>query len=370
MGESHKVGTGRQISARLVVFLLTGLALSSCGGDQDSQAQSPAVSPSAAAPGKPGTAAPTTASTTLATTPIDLSTAYSWSAAEVPAVALCPWLSDASAQAAVRSTLAGKPLQRRRVNESECYWNVNAGFALKIKRTPLSESGPLSAVRYNMDVDAVLEPLDGPGINAAVLKDPTWDEAKPRPFGLGFDLQQDRILITVTGMQTSTEQLRQVAEEIAAAPAGPGPAPQAAVNPGPTLDPCVFDSASLVALFGGSAGESFKATPDMSGSICQYKGTLRAGLYRVTMGLQFSGEPLTEAAGLRSGYVPAGALGDKVFTINRDELEGPGNSSRGYRLGRPAGQIEINLMVSDDAFPEAAAQALIDNLILRTAAGG
>lgn len=260
-------------------------------------------------------------------------------------------------------------MQRRRVTADECEWSVNAGFALKIQRMPLAEAPMLSEIQYNMDVPAVLEPFAGPGANATLIKDPTWNSANPRLFGMGFDLQTDRMLVTVIGLKTSEAQMRQLGHKLFGSVPGSLVEPVAELpKQGPTLDPCVFDPATLTSLMGGTAGERMTARPSTSGSVCEYRGTLRQGLYRVTLALQFSADPLNEERIRFDDYQPAKGLGDNVYMVNWDLLEGPGNSSRGFRIGRPGGKIEMNLMVSDATFPESVAKTLINNLISRTGA--
>ncbi len=349
----------------LFVFLL----LCASGCDDESTAPTPSSSSPTGQPVQVPPAAGNRdgSNSTLATSPIDLSTAYSSRVVAVAATPICPWLSDADARASVDGIVAGKTLQRRRVADGVCQWSVNAGFSLTIQRTPLVSAKALSQVQYNMDTAPVLESIDGPGANTMLLKDPTWDKANPRLFGMGFDLGQERILILVVGLRTSVDQMRQLGQKIADSEPGSIAAPEPAVSSqGPSLNPCVFDPAVLTSILEGRPGESLRTKPDVGGSICEYRGTLRQGRYRVTLGLQFSGDILTEQMLGRDNYEPANDFGENVYWINRDELEGPSHSSRGYRIANPNGNIEMNLMVSDPEFPEKVAKLLIENLQVRT----
>lgn len=350
----------------LLILILVALGGAACGSDKNAQTESTNTTS-----GAPAAPAPQ-----LSNTPIDLSTAYSSKpAAAALSVAECPWLSDAEAKATAQAEIAGKPLVRRRATNNLCRWSVNAGFALELTRSPLAEAKELSDIKYNMDIDPVLAAQPGPGQNASVLKDPTWDENNPRPFAIGFDLDGERFLIRVTGMRTSVNQLREAATKVAAAASGPGleqttSGATAATVSSPTLDPCAVEPAQLVTLFGGKAGDTFTAKPDVAGSICEYRGSFGGGIYRIRMGLQFSGDPLTDTVGRRYGYLPAEELGPTVYQINNDSSAGAGHSARGYRIGRPAGYITLNISVSDENYPTASVKTLIDNLMARTSVSG
>ncbi len=146
--------------------------------------------------------------------PINLAEAYAPLTAESRSVPVCPWLSDASAAAAVDVVMTDKPMVRRAVTSNECKWNVNIGFALSIRAAPLADAGSPSAITYNMDIPPVLQPQDGPGSEAVAILDPTWDADNPRPFGFVFNADNRQFRIITTGVKTSIDRLRAVADEI------------------------------------------------------------------------------------------------------------------------------------------------------------
>jgi len=219
--------------------------------------------------------------TTLANAQVPLTTA----AHSVP---VCPWLSDASANAAVDNVMSSEPMVRRKVTASECTWNLNAGFSLRIQAVPLAEAVSPDSIMYNMDIPPVVESQTGPGNNASVLLDPTWDADNPRPFAFVFNIDNRQFTIRTTGVKTSAGRLRAVAEEIVAALPN-APVIAEAHNEAASLNPCVYDGATIAALFGGAAGDSFNQTPSLPGSSCKYSGI--AGETGVELTIKFGGHP-------------------------------------------------------------------------------
>lgn len=125
----------------------------------------------------------------------------------------CPFLSDETAIAAVSTPYE---ITRKRVSNGECVWNYNIGFEINVSIKPVADATPRARRTYNMDVPPVIGPQDGPGMDAVLFSDPTWNEASPRPYAFAFSLGDREVMITTVGTKTSLAQLRSAADEIAA----------------------------------------------------------------------------------------------------------------------------------------------------------
>ena len=276
---------------------------------------------------------------------------------------LCPWLSDASANAAVDNVMTSEPLVRRAVTPDECKWNVNAGFALSIRSVPLAEAASPASVTYNMDVPPVLEPQSGPGNDAVVILDPTWDASKPRPFAFVFNADDRQFKITTTGVRTSVERLRAIADEIVHALTTTAPLAEAK-DAEPTLDPCVYEDATVAALFSGKPAETFTQKPHLPTSSCSYSGSV--GNTRIDLTIRFSGDPLVPPTGLDPKYALIDKFGADVYVKDVSRTAGYGSSARAYQISRPSGQIRVDLKVTEETFPDDIAELILKNLIART----
>ena len=198
--------------------------------------------------------------------PINLANARMPFTDAAKSVPVCPWLSDASANAAVDNVLSSEPMVRRKVTASECNWNLNMGFSIRIQSVPVAEAASPDSITYNMDIPPVVEPQTGPGSDAAVLLDPTWDADNPRPFAFVFTAGNRQFTIKTTGVKTSADRLRAVADEIVGAL--PGAAVIAEVkDEAPTLDPCIYDGATIAA---SARGESVSLR-EAEGAGCQFE---------------------------------------------------------------------------------------------------
>ncbi|MEZ5488762.1 MAG: hypothetical protein R3F50_00385 [Gammaproteobacteria bacterium] len=298
----------------------------------------------------------------LPSAPIDLAQAQSQQSVAPVVPPICPWLSDASANAAVDNVMTSEPMVRRAVTPDECRWNVNLGFALSIRAVPLSAVVDPSTIRYNMDESPVLEPQDGPGNNAVAILDPTFDADKPRPFAFVFNADNRQFNIRTTGVRTSIDQLRAVADEIVEAL--PTATPIVAASAEPTLDPCVYDGATIAALFGGTAAEALTQNPSLPNSSCKYSGIV--GEAGIEMTLTFAGDPLSPPNSLDPDYALSDNFSADVYVKDMSRTGGYGSTARAYQIARPSGQIRIDLLVGQNIFPDAIAAQLVNNLIART----
>ncbi|MEM9494561.1 MAG: hypothetical protein AAGA09_01055 [Pseudomonadota bacterium] len=124
----------------------------------------------------------------------------------------CPWLSDETALGAIKTQ---KTFVRREVSNDTCIWNYNSGFEVSVRVEPLASAKPVSERFYNFDSPPELSPQSGPGSNATILLDPTWNANNPRPYAFAFEQSGELVFIKATGVETSVEGLRSVANEIA-----------------------------------------------------------------------------------------------------------------------------------------------------------
>lgn len=297
--------------------------------------------------------------------PIKLADAYAPLTAAPKAVPVCPWLSDASAAAAVDVMSPDQPMVRRKVTADACTWNVNLGFALSVRSAPLADARSPSAITYNMDVAPVLEPQDGPGNAATAILDPTWNAEKPRPFGFVFNADNRQFRIITTGVGTSVDRLRAVADEIAGALPTAATVVAEARDAEPTLDPCVYEGATIVALFNGNAGDTLKSEPYQPGSSCKYKGYIR-GTYRLNLSIAFKGDPLDPPNKMDPDYALIDGFGADVYAKDMAISAGYGSSARAYLIARPGGQIRVDLNVGEESFPDKITAQILHNLIART----
>ncbi len=299
----------------------------------------------------------------LSMDPIDLATAQAPETAASRQVPVCPWLSDASANAAVDNILSTEPMLRRAVTPNECKWNLNLGFAFRVSAVPLAEAVSPSSVTYNMDNAPVLEPQNGPGSDAVALLDATWNADNPRPFAFIFNADDRQFKITTTGVKTSIERLRVVADEIVGSLSNTASVPDVR-SAEATLDPCVYDGVTLAALFGGASSDSLSGSPNITGSSCKYSGII--GDSGIELTIQFSGDPLVPPNTTEPEYELLKKFGADIYFENKPRTTSYGSSSRVYQIGRTKGRIRIDMLVGGEAPLDDAAEQLLENLIART----
>ncbi len=331
------------------------IALAACGDSSTDTGGTPSAQ-NAVANGKVQAAS-------LSMETINLAEAYAPLTGQAKTVPVCPWLSDASAKAAVDVVMTNQPMVRRKVTPDECMWNVNIGFALSVRSTPLANAGSPSAVHYNMDVPPVLASQDGPGSEAVAILDPTWDADKPRPFAFVFNADNRQFRILTTGVKTSVDRLRAVADEIAGALPSATPVAEAK-DAEPTLDPCVYQEAAVLALFNGQAGDTLTPQAHLPTSSCKYQGY--AGNTRISLSIGFGGDPLDPPNNMDPEYALVDGFGADVYMKDVSRAAGFGSSGRAYQIARPSGKIRVDLNLSEEIFPADVAATIVNNLIART----
>ena len=340
---------------RTMAGILMALTLAACGEDSVDAAETP----SADVP----VASTEVLTVVLPLDPIKLSEAYASASTQMQTVPVCPWLSDESAAAAVDVEMTDEPMVRRAVTAQECMWNVNLGFSLNIQTDTVAMARNPSEITYNMDIAPVVQPQEGPGSDAVALLDPTWDAENPRPFGFVFNSDGRQFRIITTGVETSIDRLHAVADEIVAVLPTATPFVESG-NKGPTLDPCVYEVATIVALFNGPPDNAVKVVSNQAGSTCTYRGF--AGSTRIALTVGFSGDPLVPRIDAGPEFVPIDGFGTDVYVYDQSDLVGERNSLHGYVVARPAGKFRLDLQVNNPEFPEDIAALILNNLITRT----
>ncbi len=122
----------------------------------------------------------------------------------------CPFLSDKTAVATAKTNWT---LKRRTTSNEGCYWSKNAGFSINVTIEPLSTAKPISKRNYNLKNPPVIKNQTGPGDNAAILYDTTWD--KEQAYAMSFEQDNKLVMIYVTGMNTDEQRLLATANEVA-----------------------------------------------------------------------------------------------------------------------------------------------------------
>ncbi len=192
---------------RFIIMGAAVLLLTACGSDKsdassavnadsnDSQSSSSSISKSE--------------KSVLTNTPISLADATG-ETSEMIEVGLCPFVSDETIKASIQTNFE---IIRREVSNTECRWSYNAGFSIQVTIEDLLAAKPVSERRYNIDVNAVSEPQDGPGTNSLVLNDTAWD--RPIPFAYSFEKDGKLVFLHYIGFKTNAEIMRPAANEIA-----------------------------------------------------------------------------------------------------------------------------------------------------------
>ena len=178
----------------------------------------------------------------------------------------CPFLSDETAIATARANRSA-PLSRKGVSNTECRWSYSAGFSVIVKVQAVDEATPASERRYNLGSDPLIVRHAGPGENAMVLKDDTWETA--RPYAFGFEQDGRSVSIQVIGLQTSIDQLLATANEVASKlPIAPEVEPSR-YEERPALSACsVWDERGLLSVFKFEAADTISISG--SGEICRF----------------------------------------------------------------------------------------------------
>lgn len=145
----------------------------------------------------------------LTSTPINKNEFLGLIAPTVTNAPPCPFLTD---QTAIETAQTNFNLERRTTSSTECFWSKNAGFSVKVTIEPSATATPIKERVYNMDSPPIIKDQTGPGANAMILYDTTWD--KQRAYAMAFEQNNQLVMITVTGMSTNAERLINTANEV------------------------------------------------------------------------------------------------------------------------------------------------------------
>lgn len=192
---------------RLCIALVSGLSVAACGGSDGEVASTDTVpSPTTEFSETEGqnSAEPT---------------------AETPIADACALLDEAfldQALAGVESTFGGvldfqEPLQE---SPSEfCSWkDASNGLSIQltIEPTATAETDDHSGRGYNIDVEPVVEPQDGPGTKAVVLIDTAFTDLGLDGLAYGYFFVEGEVtaFVETVGLDMGAENLRVLAEEV------------------------------------------------------------------------------------------------------------------------------------------------------------
>lgn len=230
-----------------VMLMLMFLAACSAAdqSEKNTTAQSPAVATT--------TETVSELELTLSNTPLNQDEFLGLVAPKTTAVGPCPFLSDATARATAKTNWT---LERRKTSNEQCYWSKNTGFSVKVTVEALATAKPVEQRVYNIDSPPLLKQQPGPGNNAVVLYDTTWD--KEQAYAMAFELDNNLIMIKVTGMNTDADRLTKTANEVANRLASGLAAETQSVDPAGAYDMCSTWSQAEI---GAIIGEPLKVTP-------------------------------------------------------------------------------------------------------------
>jgi hypothetical protein len=193
----------------------------------------------------------------------------------------CPWLSDETALGAIETQ---KTFIRREVSNQACIWNYNSGFEISVRVESVGNAKPVAERVYNFDNPPELRPQSGPGTNATLLLDTTWKQYDPRPYAYAFEQSDELIFIRTTGVKTSLEGLRAVAEEIAESRPGVPSIERQTHSILPAFDPCtVWTDSEVAALIDVDSHHSSRR----SGHNCIYAVTPKSGTETIEVQTNF-----------------------------------------------------------------------------------
>lgn len=251
----------RRPRARIPSLGLLAVMLGACG---ETASTDPAIT--SGTKSRSQVAAASGSAAVLPTQAISADDAFGRTPPETVTPGPCPFLSDQTAISTARANRSA-PLSRKAVSNTECRWSYNAGFSVTVNVQPVNEATSPSERRYNLGSDPLIERHSGPGENAMLFKDDTWDTA--RPYAFGFEQNGKSVSIRVTGLQTSVDQLLATANEVASKlPVAPEVEPSR-YEERPALSACsVWDERGLLGVFGFSAADS--VTISGSGKICRF----------------------------------------------------------------------------------------------------
>lgn len=289
------------------LILLAGCtALISCGSSADGQS---------------GTA--TTASGALETSPISLSTALADTASGLSTDQTCPFLTTATAIDTVKTT---QKLILREASNTQCIWNYNIGFEIRVTIEPAADAMPIEKRLYNLDNPPLVKPQSGPGAGAAIAYDTTWKERPPRPYAFGFALGSDYIFIRTTGVATSEEKLRRAADEIARMLPE---APTIASSGNPASSPAAFQvcgiwsKEALKGIFGVEEGGSVSSHPSNSKTCIASIFPSRSAGNKISLDFIFS-EPTKDEYEFRksNGWIPVEIAAKRALLLEKEDQFG------------------------------------------------
>lgn len=247
---AYRTNSAKSKHASPLMLMAACTMLLSCGSEAEGQA-----------------AAANVPSGSLSTVPISLSAALADTPESPQGNQSCPFLTTATAISTVKTS---RTFELREASNTGCVWNFNIGFEIKVTVEPAATATPIEKRLYNLDNPPLIKPQSGPGTDPAIAYDTTWKERPPRPYAFGFMLDGDYVFIRTTGVETSEEQLRRAADEIAQMlPDAPTISAATASDTSPTASQVcdIWSEAELAAVFEVQEGGNISSYPS-NGKTC------------------------------------------------------------------------------------------------------
>ncbi len=295
-------------------------------------------------------------------TPISLSAALADTSPGLNKDQQCPFLTTATAVDSVKTSMK---FELREASNTQCVWNYNIGFAIKVTVEPSAEAKTIDKRLYNLDNPPLIKPQTGPGTGPAIAYDTTWKERPPRPYAFGFTLGEDYVFIRTTGVQTSEVQLRRAADEIAQMLPG-APTMAAGATSTPSSAPfqvCdIWSDETLADVFGVGEGGSVSSYPSNSktciASIFPTGGTGN----KISLDFIFS-EPAPNEYEFRksNGWTPMEFAGKRALLFEKEDRFGFATE---YVAPLESGSFGLTV-ISKDPDTKAKAKRLFENALSR-----
>ncbi len=256
------------------IVLLLALFGAACGGsDDESVGQPSADGESSAAPTETSDGDSAATDSGVAVVDLDLSTAPipyqstfvdAWPGGASPQVDECSLLDGATIAAAMRNP---SEVTLDRATTTSCDWVVfPVGFSVQVEPASEVDVDDHSGRAYNIDVEPVVEPQDGPGEKAVLLVDTVAVDGFE--YAYFFVLDDRAVTIRSTGVAIAgVEAWRTMADEVAANLASGAAAPTGDAD----ADPCGFFTTADAANLLTTTPEEVTFFTDPTGRSCQWE---------------------------------------------------------------------------------------------------
>jgi len=220
----------------------------------------------------------------LPTTPISMQEAIvdDWAGATVQ-LDSCSLLTDATLESSL--SVDGTAATLDRASGTECNWTAFPGtFSVRMERAADVEVDDHSDRAYNIDIEPIVEPQDGPGEKAVILVDTAFsdgDAAEGVVYAFFFVLDGQAVTLRSSGVSIGERQAwRVMADEVAANLTAAGDSGDASEAGEAAPDSCTMYSVSDVAAIIGIEEAEISTEHNLETHHCTWK----AGNYSLSLG--------------------------------------------------------------------------------------